>query len=122
MLFHLCILPFSVLVHEGYGDDHDKTLGAFPFSQPLPKDKDEDAVLRQQLSGMGKGSLGLYYFFTKQKIRSQVKIEAFTGNNLGDVEMMEFIFEWVRKPLEKRKMLVTSILSFSHNVFKGLLL
>lgn len=47
------MLCFSV--HEGYGNDSDKTLDAFPFSQSTGKEKDEDAELRRQLRGMGKG-------------------------------------------------------------------
>lgn len=43
----------GISVYEGYGNDSDKTLDAFPFSQPAAKD--EDAELRRQLNGMGKG-------------------------------------------------------------------
>ncbi|WAR02434.1 CUED1-like protein [Mya arenaria] len=39
---------------QGYGDNGDQTLDAFPFSQPSAKDKDADAELRQQIRGMGK--------------------------------------------------------------------
>ncbi len=40
---------------EGYGDDRDSTLEAFPFSQQLPKMNDEDAEMRRKLKHMGKG-------------------------------------------------------------------
>lgn len=63
---------------EGYGDDSDKTLGAFPFSQPVAKDKDEDAELRRQLNGMGKASkkqlasLARKFFKRKKKNSKQI--------------------------------------------------
>ena len=36
---------------EGYGEDHQDHLDAFPFSQPLPRD--ENAEFRRQLKHMG---------------------------------------------------------------------
>ena len=40
---------------EGYGDDRQDTLEAFPFSQQLPKANEEDAEFLQKLRHMGKG-------------------------------------------------------------------
>ena len=57
VLWFIVIVCVFATVHQGYGDDSDKTLDAFPFSQPTVKDKDEDAELRRQLRGMGKGSV-----------------------------------------------------------------
>lgn len=65
-------------VHEGYGDDGDKTLDAFPFSQPAGREKDEDAELRRQLNGMGKASrkqlasLARKFFKRKKKSSKQI--------------------------------------------------
>ncbi|XP_076435114.1 uncharacterized protein LOC143274972 isoform X2 [Babylonia areolata] len=41
---------------EGYGDDRQDTLEAFPFSQQLPKTTEEDAEFLQKLRHMGKAS------------------------------------------------------------------
>jgi len=58
----LYILP---VVHQGYGEDSDRTLDAFPFTQAT-EGKDDDAVLRQQIKGMGKGQ-------TRYKLLSVIK-------------------------------------------------
>ncbi|KAL4224351.1 CUE domain containing [Mactra antiquata] len=70
-------------LYEGYGDDSDKTLEAFPFSQPTTTTtsnggKDDDAELRRQLSGMGKASkkqlasLARKFFKRKKKNSKQI--------------------------------------------------
>lgn len=47
----------SPVEQEGYGQDHQDTLEAFPFSQQLPKAKSQDdAELLQKLKHMGKAS------------------------------------------------------------------
>lgn len=51
-MVHLPFLPADI---EGYGHDNQETLDAFPFSQPLPSNVDEDAELRRQLKHMGRG-------------------------------------------------------------------
>jgi len=48
------LLHILAVVHQGYGEDSDRTLDAFPFTQAT-EGKDDDAVLRQQIKGMGKG-------------------------------------------------------------------
>ncbi|XP_050409953.2 CUE domain-containing protein 1 [Patella vulgata] len=42
--------------HVGYGEDHQTTLEAFPFSQQLPPRTDKDEELRTKLKHMGKAS------------------------------------------------------------------
>lgn len=51
-------LPLSIEPEdqEGYGDDRQDTLEAFPFSQQLPKASEEDAEFLQKLRHMGKAS------------------------------------------------------------------
>lgn len=44
-----------MFVITGYGNDHQSTLEAFPFSQQLPKADEVDAELLQKLRHMGKG-------------------------------------------------------------------
>lgn len=56
-----------ISVNEGYGDDNQKTLEPFPFSQPVEKGKEEDAELRRQLKQMGKGKYKLITWFQIMK-------------------------------------------------------
>lgn len=66
------------LEHEGYGEDSTDHMDAFPFSQPLPKDKDDDAELRRQLNNMGGASRKQFMalakkFFTRKKKKMTLK-------------------------------------------------
>jgi hypothetical protein len=45
---------------DGYGEDRQTHLEPFPFTQPSPKQKDEDAELRRQLNNMGGGECRSY--------------------------------------------------------------
>lgn len=53
MHFTWLLFYFSVSI-EGYGDDRQQQLDAFPFSQPIPQG-DDDAELRHKLKDMGGG-------------------------------------------------------------------
>ena len=48
------------------------------------------------------------------------KLKASADDKLNVNEKMEFVLEGLKTLLEKEKMLVTSIFSFSNNVFKRL--
>ena len=50
------------------------------------------------------------------------KLTAFADEKFNLAEIFKFILEKVKTLLEKKKMLVTSIFSFSHNVFKRLVI
>ncbi|XP_025088955.1 uncharacterized protein LOC112561031 isoform X2 [Pomacea canaliculata] len=49
-------VPSVSVAKPGYGNDHQSTLEAFPFSQQLPKADEVDAELLQKLRHMGKAS------------------------------------------------------------------
>lgn len=46
---------YYVEASNGYGDDRQSHLEPFPFTQPTPKQGDDDAELRRQLNHMGGG-------------------------------------------------------------------
>ena len=54
------------------------------------------------------------------KILDWSKLKVFADNKIKVLKMMIFVFDRVENTVGKEKMLVTSIFSFSHNVFKGL--
>ncbi|KAK3793304.1 hypothetical protein RRG08_042246 [Elysia crispata] len=62
---------------EGYGDDRQNTLEAFPFSQQLPPPVSEDVELRKKLKNMGKASrkqfaaLARKFFMKRRKKTAQ---------------------------------------------------
>ncbi|KAK3084994.1 hypothetical protein FSP39_022547 [Pinctada imbricata] len=63
---------------DGYGRDKQEHLDAFPFSQPLPPNKDEDAELRRQLKNMGGASKKQFMalakkFFSRRKKKNSLK-------------------------------------------------
>ncbi|KAJ8313046.1 hypothetical protein KUTeg_010419 [Tegillarca granosa] len=66
-------------VTEGYGDDRQDHLDAFPFSQPAPAaKKDEDAELRRQLKNMGGASRKQFAalakkFFSRRRKKMSLK-------------------------------------------------
>ena len=55
------------------------------------------------------------------KILDKSKLKAFADNNIISAKMMIFVSDRVENIVGKGKMLVTSIFSFSHNVFKRIL-
>ena len=59
--------------------------------------------------------------FTNEKILNCNKFKAFAGNKINVTQKSKFVLEMVENIGEKEKMLVTSIFSFSHIVFKRLL-
>ncbi|XP_069135338.1 CUE domain-containing protein 1-like [Argopecten irradians] len=66
------------LEHEGYGEDSTDRMEAFPFSQPIPKEKDDDAELRRQLNNMGGASRKQFValakkFFSRKKKKMTLK-------------------------------------------------
>ena len=52
------------------------------------------------------------------KILTLSKLKTFADNRFKAPRDIKFVICWVWKIVEKKKMLVTSIFSFSHNVFK----
>lgn len=84
---------------EGYGHDNQETLDAFPFSQPLPSNVDEDAELRRQLKHMGRASRRQFVtlarkFFSRRRKKSSKdilgeKIAPSMANLLEDEEEPE---------------------------------
>ncbi|GFR73752.1 CUE domain containing 1b [Elysia marginata] len=62
---------------EGYGEDRQNTLEAFPFSQQLPPPVSEDVELRKKLKNMGKASrkqfaaLARKFFMKRRKKTAQ---------------------------------------------------
>ena len=68
------------------------------------------------------------YLFTKQKILGWFKFKAFTANNRNATENMDFRLVRTENIVGKgenagyQKMLVTSIFSFSHNIFQRVIL
>ena len=54
--------------------------------------------------------------FTNDKIYDLIKSEVFADNKLNITQ--RFLFDMIENIVEKKKMLVTSTLSFSQNVFK----
>ena len=50
------------------------------------------------------------------------KLKAFADDKLNAAKMTIFLFDTVENTVEKEKMLVTSIFSFSHRVFQVLFL
>ena len=48
-------------------------------------------------------------------------LKAFEDDNVSMAKLAKFVFHRVKNIAGKGKMLVTSIFSFSHNVFKNLL-
>ena len=63
-------------------------------------------------------SKGLTLYHLKKQILDLSKLEVFADHSLSVAQMLEFLFHRVGNNLENKKMLVTSIFSFSHNVFK----
>ena len=64
----------------------------------------------------------VYQLFTKRQLLAWSKLKAFADEKINVTEKMEILYRMRKKRLrEKEKMLVTSIFSFSHNVFKRLL-
>ena len=59
--FYLCFLIILLIVSNGYGDDRQSHLEPFPFTQPSPKQGDDDAELRRQLNHMGGGKRTSYF-------------------------------------------------------------
>ncbi|RUS70317.1 hypothetical protein EGW08_021923 [Elysia chlorotica] len=65
------------LEREGYGEDRQNTLEAFPFSQQLPPPVSEDVELRKKLKNMGKASrkqfaaLARKFFLKRRKKTAQ---------------------------------------------------
>ena len=55
------------------------------------------------------------------KILDKSKLKAFADNNIISAKMMIFVSDRVENIVGKEKMLVTSIFSYSHNVFKRIL-
>ena len=76
------------------------------------------------------GSFNMWQYLVKRfnalpndKILGQFKLKAFADDKINVAENFKFVLERVENMVgKKEKMLVTSILSFSHNVFKRLLL
>ncbi|XP_033748103.1 uncharacterized protein LOC117333084 isoform X2 [Pecten maximus] len=65
-------------LEHGYGQDSTDHMEAFPFSQPIPKDKDDDAELRRQLNNMGGASRKQFValakkFFSRKKKKMTLK-------------------------------------------------
>ena len=56
----------------------------------------------------------------KDKILDWSKLKAFADDEIKVLEMMIFVLDRVENILGKGKMLVTSIFSFSRNVFRAL--
>ena len=56
-----------------------------------------------------------------KKILDWSKMKAFTDNKIKVTEKLKSVWEGQKTLWEKEKMLVTSIFSFSHSVFKRLL-
>ena len=57
-----------------------------------------------------------------KKNLKQSRLKTFAHDNIKITQKLKFVLGRVEKLWEKEKMLVTSIFSFSHNVFKSLLL
>ena len=58
----------------------------------------------------------------KDKMLDFPKLKAFADNNIKVIKKWKFVLGWVETLWKKEKMLVvTSIFSFSHNVFEMLL-
>ena len=53
------------------------------------------------------------------KILDETKLKAFADDKINVAQMMVFVFDRVENIVENGEMLVTSILSFSHNVLKS---
>ena len=53
------------------------------------------------------------------KILAFTKLKAFADYKIKILKLMIFVFDRVENIVEKEKMLVTSIFSFSHHVFKS---
>ncbi|KAH3891185.1 hypothetical protein DPMN_015274, partial [Dreissena polymorpha] len=79
-------------VHQGYGDDSDRTLDAFPFSKPMETAKDDDIELQRQLQGMGKASrkqfasLAKKFFKRKKKTSRQLLNEKLAPSMMNLLE------------------------------------
>lgn len=79
-------------INEGYGDDNQKTLEPFPFSQPVEKGKEDDAELRRQLKQMGKASrkqfaaLARKFFKRKKKTPKQMLGEGLAPSTMNLLE------------------------------------
>ncbi|XP_062591849.1 myotubularin-related protein DDB_G0290005-like [Saccostrea cucullata] len=70
--------PRETTATNGYGDDRQTNLEAFPFTQNSPKQKDEDAELRRQLNNMGGASKKQFMalakkFFSRRKKKMTLK-------------------------------------------------
>ena len=60
--------------------------------------------------------------FTRPQNLAVPKLGSFTNKKLNITQAIKFVFYRVKSLWEKEKMLVASIFSFSHNVFKCLFL
>ena len=56
-----------------------------------------------------------------EKIIALSKLKAFADNNINMAEMEQFFFDRVENMVGKGEMLIISIFSFFHNVYKRLL-
>ena len=66
-------------------------------------------------------SKGVIVWECVNSLQHQRKMEAFLDDKINANKSVQFVSEFETKLLEKEKMLVTSILSFFHNVLKCLL-
>ena len=60
-----------------------------------------------------------YYgcLFTKRQNFRLSKLKAFADDNLNVAQTVKFLFDSLKNIVRKREILITSIFSFSHNVF-----
>ena len=68
---------------------------------------------------IGKLNVSKISLYQTTKILDKTKSKVFTDDKLNVVKMIIFLFDRVENIVNKMKMLVTSIFSFSHNTFKG---
>ena len=61
----------------------------------------------------------LSIFYPNDEILDLFKLKAFADNKINVTQKLKFVSLRVEDIGEKEKMLVTSIFSFSHNVFKS---
>ncbi|XP_056009056.1 uncharacterized protein LOC125663721 isoform X2 [Ostrea edulis] len=97
---------------EGYGDDRQTRLEPFPFTQPSPKQKDEDAELRRQLNNMGGASKKQFIalarkFFSRKKKKmtlKQIQKEKLAPSmvNLLDSDEEDFVPDEDTNPYDQR--------------------
>ena len=99
-----------------------------PDREDKEEDEEEEEILEEieeEQEEENEMSEERYFFFFNSLPNSRIfdwsKLKGFADNKSNMAQVIAILFDRVENIVGKEKMLVTSIFSFSHNVFKKLL-